>query len=968
MTTYNTGNPVPSADARDRYDNSQTFDEVINGTLTFYRSRVGSNIMSLAGMQSLFNASQIARSASFNAAQDQRKNAFQDFIEGSGWVSLGAYAAGVIITSHTQSVDYLGQPYQLKPSIPVSLDNPYTAIGDWTTESVNFKLVGDNALRQDLSSPEGSEEVGHTDGGLPLSVSERLTETPAAASSPVQACLMAPVLGFDNGATDTSIFPGASNAFQGLSIIEVAGVPTVFTIQRVAGSEWTVAERCRITATPLVTDGSSVPVTVFSQAFNAGHGTDLTAMIEGGEVYLYTSQKVDTFTGALAGKGYSRIRWRGAATSQADVESFAIWGQPGSKHPFELYNRATVAISDDGRYLIMAAGSIAKGYGRRFCVYDWAEVQAIPGADKTSAVPLYTWALNDVKDQGGNTVQGLCSDGHVIKIVMGGTDVFGQNFIVEYNVSGTLLRNIPVDGPAARYGGRAGIMNNPLGIPWRFEPEGICNWRGGSVYTVAEGWFASGQVVTLEGMNFGCISRSSISGVPPTNRGVWTNVSLPATDGAYSDTASYINTAPLSNASKYLYYVGSSLGLAQEEPISSGIMDIMDPSAVPTGQGGGATSIGGQHRSSFNVRMWSPVLNRFYNALEYDKSSRLNIYDQRFGNDNSMSVSVQATFSPEEHAMTLRAKGTTAASSPTIKMNADTCPSGFAHHLREFTGPLGSTRRDTDPNGQTSFSCSSTFVPLRAVRPDSGYGIKLARGTVDIGGLSQNTTSLAMQGEDGILLRFATTVGGAQSNLWEFTPSAILRPSTGGIGQIGQASAMPQEIFAKTGTINTCDARLKTELWALKAAELAVGRRLVREIGVWQWLSDVERKGDNVARWHLSPTVQKAIEIFEEEGLDPLRYGMICHDEWDAEYETVDAVLELIAPDDESGEEQYREVSPAHQKLVREAGDLYSFREGQTHALMLAAMAADRDADKLENDQRFSEMKGRIEALEKLNS
>ncbi|MBP3935456.1 MAG: hypothetical protein J6D44_16540, partial [Pseudomonas sp.] len=51
-----------------------------------------------------------------------------------------------------------------------------------------------------------------------------------------------------------------------------------------------------------------------------------------------------------------------------------------------------------------------------------------------------------------------------------------------------------------------------------------------------------------------------------------------------------------------------------------------------------------------------------------------------------------------------------------------------------------------------------------------------------------------------------------------------------------------------------------------------------------------------------------------------------------------------IEPQDESGEEQYREVSPAHQKLVREAGDLYSFREGQTHALMLAAMAADQDA------------------------
>ena len=177
MTTYNTGNPVPSADARDRYDNSQTFDEVINGTLTFYRSRVGSNIMSLAGMQSLFNASQIARSASFNAAQDQRKNAFQDFIEGSGWVSLGAYAAGISITSHSQTVDYQGQPYQLKPSVPASIEAPYVTTGNWATEGVKFKLVGDNSLRQDLSATTGAKEIGTKNGKLDVVLDEMLFDT-----------------------------------------------------------------------------------------------------------------------------------------------------------------------------------------------------------------------------------------------------------------------------------------------------------------------------------------------------------------------------------------------------------------------------------------------------------------------------------------------------------------------------------------------------------------------------------------------------------------------------------------------------------------------------------------------------------------------------------------------------------------------------------------------------------------------
>lgn len=153
MTTFNTGNAVPSADARDRFDNSQTFDEVINGGLTYYPNRVGNNVLSLKGMSDLFNAAQLDRENEFEADQGQREAVFQQFLEGTGWSSLGAYGAGVVITSHTQTVDYLGQPYSLKPSVPASLDAPYVTTGVWATEGVNFKLVGDNSLRQDLADP-----------------------------------------------------------------------------------------------------------------------------------------------------------------------------------------------------------------------------------------------------------------------------------------------------------------------------------------------------------------------------------------------------------------------------------------------------------------------------------------------------------------------------------------------------------------------------------------------------------------------------------------------------------------------------------------------------------------------------------------------------------------------------------------------------------------------------------------------
>lgn len=141
MTTYNTKNPVPSADARDRYDNSQVFDELMNGPAPRTPDRLGILRQSWAGIEAEFVGSQATRAA-----------AFQAFLDAMGWSSLGAYAAGISIISHTQTVDYQGQPYQLKPSVPASLDAPYVTTGNWATEGVNFKLVGDNSLRQDLSS------------------------------------------------------------------------------------------------------------------------------------------------------------------------------------------------------------------------------------------------------------------------------------------------------------------------------------------------------------------------------------------------------------------------------------------------------------------------------------------------------------------------------------------------------------------------------------------------------------------------------------------------------------------------------------------------------------------------------------------------------------------------------------------------------------------------------------------------
>lgn len=133
MTTYNTGNPVPSGDARDRFDNSETLDEVVTSSGLTTVTRTGKTIKTLAGQQ----------------------NDFSQMLDSFGFSLAGEYAAGLVIVSHQQYVEVNGQPYVLKSTTPV----PYNITGDWATESVNFKLAGDELLRTQLAGPDGAKLV-----------------------------------------------------------------------------------------------------------------------------------------------------------------------------------------------------------------------------------------------------------------------------------------------------------------------------------------------------------------------------------------------------------------------------------------------------------------------------------------------------------------------------------------------------------------------------------------------------------------------------------------------------------------------------------------------------------------------------------------------------------------------------------------------------------------------------------------
>ena len=177
---------------------------------------------------------------------------------------------------------------------------------------------------------------------------------------------------------------------------------------------------------------------------------------------------------------------------------------------------------------------------------------------------------------------------------------------------------------------------------------------------------------------------------------------------------------------------------------------------------------------------------------------------------------------------------------------------------------------------------------------------------------------------------------------------------------LGSSGTRFDDIYATNGTIQTSDAREKTEVREFTDAEMRVAKKLSKNIGFFQWLASVEEKGDD-ARMHCGQTVQSVIAEFESEGLDAFDYAMICYNEWDAEtveHPAVEAVEAVDAVYDEEGELiseaiEAVEAADAWTETTQEAGDRYSLRTDQLNHFMVKGLA-----------QAQEELEARISALE----
>ncbi|MEF5048229.1 tail fiber domain-containing protein [Escherichia coli] len=123
-----------------------------------------------------------------------------------------------------------------------------------------------------------------------------------------------------------------------------------------------------------------------------------------------------------------------------------------------------------------------------------------------------------------------------------------------------------------------------------------------------------------------------------------------------------------------------------------------------------------------------------------------------------------------------------------------------------------------------------------------------------------------------------TNEGGGVQSLQVYNTAVL--PGANSAQTLGNSAFKWTQVFADTAAINTSDRRKKTDFEDISEAEKRVAIKIKGMICRYRMKDAVAIKGDG-ARYHIGAIVQDVISAFEDEGLDPMRYGMVCYDKWD---------------------------------------------------------------------------------------
>ena len=175
-----------------------------------------------------------------------------------------------------------------------------------------------------------------------------------------------------------------------------------------------------------------------------------------------------------------------------------------------------------------------------------------------------------------------------------------------------------------------------------------------------------------------------------------------------------------------------------------------------------------------------------------------------------------------------------------------------------------------------------------------------------------------------------TPAGGFSGGATGFSPTVDNQSA------LGATSLRWTQLIAANSTINTSDKRKKRGLRLPTEQELGAFYKISQLPSVWQWIEKYEIEGEN-ARLHSGPTVQDAIEIMIQHGLDWTQYSAFCYDKWDKKDAGVN------------------EITGQFEESV-EAGENYSFRKEELLLWITRAL--------VEKQKNFEERLSSLESIQ----
>lgn len=754
------------------------------------------------------------------------------------------------------------------------------------------------------------------------------------------------------------IFDGAGGVFQAFCLIPVNGQVKMYVTQRATGplpflGNFLKNETYRIVEYTFKEDGSQILPTAFSQPLTTcGHANMLGYRYEGSELYFYTGAPNDSETDTtLGGKGFTRVHWKGSATSDADVTRYEMFDQPGVVGGvYNTHCRANVTVSPDGKYLLLVTDDTATG-DHAALIYDLDTVLA--STNLKSLVPLHEFR---VPPYYSSPLQGIAMNDKYVFVYYDWE--VNTSALKIFDFAGNLVSDIDNIDFLRTVHTRDEYLGG-FGVLTTFESENVTLFGNDLYVGYREIWYEMGTIVSYDGKFY--TPRETTTGNPPNNSAYWMPVNISTGAAPYSETTTYTVTGAKKANLKRVIKIGS-LKESRSVPIQGKTDNPVGPKMRDPNLRYIANS------GSFHWERWEENTKRFMTTLRVSEAGNWYFHDTTPGSFTEPGVMLTARNITVSGLLSryARLRGGGGTGGGIILYAADDGSKPGA--IVENVGLNNSICRETNQYGETVIKSNTdaSKVPLRTDVQGTGDFIRGSRyGTVYFG-IRASTVNTIMTSRSGnsFILGASSSVDGFTSDTTarvniNITDMAF-RPDVDNNLDNGKVNYRWKQVFATNSSIGTSDATHKTEPRNITQAEVMAFSAIARLPSVWQWLSKYQVEGDD-ARLHSGPTVQAAIAIMEANGLDWSRYSAFCYDEWENQYEPVLAMRkvekEVMVERDGFEYPEWVEVDEEYdtgeKTLIKAAGSVYSFRKEELLWWCLRAMT-----------QQFDSLEERVARLE----